>query len=172
MSLKSPHKKDPAYSRLSNAYQAASNGGNPQFFGTNRSGRIPDGEISSFTAGFAFLGGMSIEYGTVTDRQGGKIRFEAINGNLGFGLGAGYHTKGIYVTANDPDGVFTVDNFLNSYTHEIEGGIAIFDFSKGWQANDNYMSPAEPSFLIGGGGVTIGLNFGAWWTRSIKTTQW
>ena len=32
MSLKSPHKKDPAYSRLSNAYQAASNDGDPNSY--------------------------------------------------------------------------------------------------------------------------------------------
>lgn len=115
---------------------------------------------------------MSIEYGTVTDRQGGKIRFKAINGNIGFGLGAGYNTKGIYVTANDPDGVFTVDDFLNSYTHEIEGGIAIINLSKGWHANENYMSPALPYYTIEGSGIGWGLTFGAWWTRSVRTTKW
>ncbi|MCF8381071.1 MAG: hypothetical protein K9H49_15975 [Bacteroidales bacterium] len=115
---------------------------------------------------------MSIEYGTVTDQQGGKIRVKIINGNIGFGIGAGYSSKGIYVTPNDPDGIFTVDDFLNSYTHEIEGGFAIFDISKGWQANKNYMTTAEPYFLIQGGGLNIGLEFGAWWTRSVRTSKW
>lgn len=115
---------------------------------------------------------MSVEYGTVTDKHGGKIRIKIINGNIGFGLGAGYSSKGIYVTSNDPDGVFTVDDFLNSYTHEVEGGFAIFDLSKGWQASDNVAARSNPYFTIQGGGLTIGLNFNLWWTRSAKTSQW
>jgi hypothetical protein len=153
--------------------EVASNGGDlPQLYGSNRSTRIPDGRISTFTAGFAFVGGMSVEFGTVTDNQGGKARIKIINGNIGFGLGAGYNSKDIYVTPNDPDGVFTVNDFLNSYTHEIEGGIFIFDISKGWQANPDLNTPSTPYFLIQGGGITIGLNFNLWWTRSSNTTTW
>ena len=143
----------------------------PQLYGTNRSMAIPDGEINTIGAGFAFLGGMSIEYGTVTDKKGGRIRVKLINGNIGYGLGGGYSSKNIYVTENDPDGVFTVNDFINSYTHEIEGGFFVFNFSKGWQANPDYMTPATPYFLIQGGGLTFGLNYGAWWSRSVITKQ-
>lgn len=151
---------------------ASNDGDPPQLYGTNRSTVEPDGELNTFSAGFAFVGGGSIEFGTVTDRQGGKIRVKIVNANIGFGLGAGYSSKGIYVTSNDPDGVFTVDDFLNSYTHEIEGGFFIFDVSKGWQANADYMSRSNPYFLIQGGALTIGLDLGVWWTRSVRTTQW
>jgi len=147
-------------------------GGVPQLYGTNRAERQPDGELNTFSAGFAFVGGMSMEFGTVTDNQGGKIRIKIINSNIGFGLGAGFSSKAIYVTPNDPDGVFTVDDFLNSYTHEVEGGFAIFDVSKGWQASDNYTERSNPYFIIQGGGSSIGLKFHLWWTRSTQTSQW
>lgn len=151
---------------------ASNSGDPPQLYGTNRSTTEPDGELNTFSAGFAFLGGGSIEYGTVTDRQGGKIRVKIVNVNIGFGLGAGYSSKGIYVTPSDPDGVFTVNDFLNSYTHEIEGGFFIFDISKGWHANEDLMTPSRPYFEIQGGGLTIGLELGVWWTRSVRTSQW
>ncbi len=51
-------------------------------------------------------------------------------------------------------------------------GFYIFDFSKGWHANENLMTPSRPYFEIQGGGLTIGLELGVWWTRSARTSQW
>ncbi|GMQ30623.1 hypothetical protein Aconfl_32660 [Algoriphagus confluentis] len=60
--------------------------------------RPKNGYTTSFSFGFAFVAGMSIEFGTVTDSFGESSKYYSVSGNFGFGLELGANTSEIIPT--------------------------------------------------------------------------
>jgi RHS repeat-associated protein len=60
------------------------------------------GKAESFSFGFAFVGGISVELGKVTDSYGNSSRYYTVSANFGFGIDFGYNQKEIIPTKAKP----------------------------------------------------------------------
>lgn len=118
----------------------------------------PAGHVESFSAGFAFVGGLSLEYGTVTDTKGNSNKFFNVSGNIGFGLGAGFNSKDIF---NQPGNDFKASDYAGS-GFSFSGNGSIVGVSKGGNI-DSRNGAIGPQILVGGlnyreESTTIGLS--------------
>lgn len=112
------------------------------------------GSATSFSFGFAFVFGISGEWGVVTDETGASKGYYTVSANFGLGLDIGFNQKEI-IPVNGKS--FRVDDYAGrgknvsvgvGFTAESRGGnttnnptLAPFDFGTSYKERSNSYSP-------------------------------
>jgi len=126
----------------------------------NNGSQVEDAYGTQFEAGFAFVGGMSVYTGFITDYTGKTLFFKGNSGNIGIGVGAGVTN---FVVYSKTDERFTVDKFLGR-GEAWSGGLGPFSGGIGG-------TYGEDKYRVISFGLGKGEKAAIWWSGS-TTTSW